>query len=90
MPRNLNDSTAVTMLFMMGSGGESGGGGPFQVHDHFHCFEHVQQQLQVIKTLPDSQPLNLLSVSRLIRVLDEADQCVVICKLQDLDRGGGL
>ncbi len=48
-------------------------------------FEHVK--LQVVKTAPDSQLLNLLSVSRLITVLDEADQCGVVCKLQELDRG---
>ncbi len=39
------------------------------------------------KTAPDSQLLNLLSVSRLVTILDEADQCGVICKLQELDRG---
>ncbi len=31
--------------------------------------------------------VNLLSVSRLVTVLDEADQCGVVCKLQELDRG---
>ncbi len=49
MPRNLNDSTAVTVLFMM-----VGGGGSPDVH----CFERVK--LQVVKTAPDSQLLNLL------------------------------
>ncbi len=34
-----------------------------------------------------SQLLNLLSVSRLVTVLDEADQCGIVCKLQELDRG---
>ncbi len=53
-------------------GGGGGGGGH---HDHFQCFEHVQ--LQVVKTAPDSQLLSLLSVSRLVTVLDEADQCDV-------------
>ncbi len=53
MPRNLNDSTAVTVLFMM-----VGGGGSPDVHDHLHCFERVK--LQVVKTAPDSQLLNLL------------------------------
>ncbi len=38
-------------------------------------------------TAPDSQLLNLLSVSRLVSVLDEADDCSVIRKLQELDRG---
>ncbi len=64
--------------------GESRGVSP-EVHDHLHCFERVQ--LQLVKTAPDSQLLNLLSVSRLVTVLDEADQCGVICKLQELDRG---
>ncbi len=31
-----------------------------------------------------SQLLNLLSVSRLVTALDEADQCGVVCKLQEL------
>ncbi len=56
-----------------------------EVHDHLHCFERVQ--LQVVKTAPDSQLLNLLSLSRLVTVLDEADQCGVVYKLQQLDRG---
>ncbi len=55
-----------------------------EVHDHLHSFERVK--LQVVKTAPDSQLLNLLSVSRLVTVLDEADDCGVICKLQELDR----
>ncbi len=60
VPRNLNDSTVVTELFMMVSGGESRGVSP-EVHDHLHCFERVK--LQVVKTAPDSQLLNLLSVT---------------------------
>ncbi len=80
MPRNLNDSTAVTVLFMMVKGGFSP-----EIHKHLHCFERVQ--LQVVKNAPDSQLLNLLSVSRLITVLDEADQCGVVCKIQEVDRG---
>ncbi len=56
-----------------------------EVHDHLHSFERVK--LQVVKTAPVSQLLNLLSVSRLVTVLDEADQCGVVCKLQELDRG---
>ncbi len=82
VPRNLNDSTVVTVLFMMVSGEQ--GVSP-EVHGHLHCFECVE--LQVVKTAPDSQLLNLLSVSRLVTVLDEADQCGVICKLQELERG---
>ncbi len=56
-----------------------------EVHDHLHCFERVQ--LQVVKTAPDSQLLNLLSVSRLVAILDETDDCSVICELQERDRG---
>ncbi len=55
-----------------------------EVHDHVHYFECVQ--LQVNKSAPDSQLLNLLSVCRLVTVLDETDQCGVVCKLQELDR----
>ncbi len=66
-----------------GEWGESRGVSP-EVHDHLHSFEHLK--LQVVKTAPDSQLLNVLSVSRLVTVLDEADQCGVVCKLQELDR----
>ncbi len=83
LPRNLNDSTAVPVPFMMVSGGEWGVSP--EVHDHLHCFEHVK--LQVVKTAQDSQLLNLLSVSRLVTILNEADQCGVICKFQELDGG---
>ncbi len=61
------------------------GGVSPEVHDHLHSFERVE--LQVVKTAPDGQLLNLLSVSRLVTVLDETDQCGVVCKLQELDRG---
>ncbi len=37
--------------------------------------------------VPDSQLFNLLSVSRLVTVLNKDDKCGVICKLQELDRG---
>ncbi len=36
-------------------------------------------KLQVVKTAPDSQLLNLLFVSRLVTALNEADQCGVVC-----------
>ncbi len=68
---------------MMVIGGLAGGG--VLLGDHLHCFECVK--LQVVKTVPDSQLLNLLSISRLVTVLDEADKCGVVCKLQELDRG---
>ncbi len=67
-----------------GERGESRGVSP-EVHDHLHCFKRVK--LQVVKTAPDSQLLNLLSVKRLVTVLTEADQCGVICKCQELDGG---
>ncbi len=56
-----------------------------EVHGHLHSFECVK--LQVVKTAPDSQLLNLLSVSRLVTILDEADQCGVVCKPRELDSG---
>ncbi len=62
-------------------GGEQGGFSS-EVHDHLHCFERVE--LQVVKTASDSQLLNLLSVSRLVTILNKCD---VVCKLQELDRG---
>ncbi len=70
--------------FRDGEWGERRGVSP-EVHDHLHGFERVQ--LQVVKTAPDSQLLNPLSVSRLVTVLDEANKCGVVCKLQELDRG---
>ncbi len=63
-------------------GGERRGVSP-EVHDNY-CFERVE--LQVVKTAPDRQLFNFLSVSRLVTVLNEADDCGVICKLQELDR----
>ncbi len=38
VPRNWNDSTAVTVLFMM----VSGGGVSPEVHDHLHGFERFK------------------------------------------------
>ncbi len=51
---------------------------------HLHSFEHIQ--LQIVVTEPESQLLNFLSVSRLVAVLHETDDCGVICKLQEFDR----
>ncbi len=87
VPRNLNDSTAVPMLFMMVSGGRVGGVSP-EVHDHLHGFERVK--LQVVETAPDSQLHHLLTVRSFVTVLNEADQCGVICKLQELDGGAWI
>ncbi len=64
--------------------GECRGVSP-EVHDHLYCFERVEHQ--VLKTAPDNQLVNLLSVCRLVTVLIEADKCGVICELQELDRG---
>ncbi len=83
VPRNLNDSTAVTVLFMMVSGGRAWGVSP-EVHDHLHSLERVK--LHIVKTAPDSQLFILLSVSRLATVLKEVNQCGVVCKLQEHDR----
>ncbi len=50
VPRNLNDSTAVTVLSVMVSGGESRGVSP-EVHDHLHCFERVELQGPYLSSL---------------------------------------
>ncbi len=60
-------------------------GVPSEVHDYLHSFECVP--LQVVVTAPDSQLFNLLSVSGLVSIVDEADDGSVICKFQTLDRG---
>ncbi len=63
VPRNLNASTIDTVLYMMVSGRRVGG---------------LLLKLQVVKTAPDSQLFNLLSVGRLVTILNEADECGVI------------
>ncbi len=83
VPRNLNDFTAATVLSMMVSGGSAGG---FLLKSTI-ISTVLSVELQVVKTAPVSQLLNLLSVSRLVSVLDEADDCSVVRKLQELDRG---
>ncbi len=70
----------MTLLLLQGVQGV-----PTEVHYHLHCFERVQ--LQAVITAPDSQLFYLLSVSRLVSVLDEANKCGVIYELQELDRG---
>ncbi len=67
-----------------GEWGESWGVSP---EVHYHLYSFVRVQLQVVVTAPDRQLLNLLSVNRLITILNEADDFSVICKLQELDRG---
>ncbi len=65
LPRNLNDSTAVTVLFIMvHDGGGRAGGFLLKSAVHLHGFE-------VVNTAPDSQ---------LVTILNEADDCGVIYK----------
>ncbi len=64
-----------------GEWGESGGSP--EVHDHLHCFEHVQ--LQFVKT--DSHLFNILSVSRLVTVLNEAISVVSSVNFRSLTEG---
>ncbi len=42
---------------------------------------------RLLRPAQDSQLPNLLSVIRIVTVLNEADQCGVVCKLQELDGG---
>ncbi len=84
VPRNLNDSTAVTVLFIMVSGERAGG---FLLKSTIISTVLRILSSRVVKTAPDSQLLNLLSVSRLVTVLNQGDQCGVVCKLQELDGG---
>ncbi len=58
---NLSDSTVFTELFMMVSGGRAGG---FLLKSTIISTVLSPVELQVVKTTPDSQLLNLLSVSR--------------------------
>ena len=55
-----------------------------EVHCHLHSSECVQ--LQIALTTPEGQLFHLPSVSRLVTVLDEADDSSVVCKLQEFDR----
>ncbi len=52
VPRNLNDSTVVTLLSMMVSGGGSAGGFLLKSTIISTFFDRVK--LQVVKTAPDS------------------------------------
>ncbi len=70
------------VLFMMVSGGRAGG----CLLKSTIISTVLSIKLQAVKTAPDSQLLNLLSVSRLVTVLNEPNQCSVISKLQKLDR----
>ncbi len=54
---------------------------------HYHLYSFVRVQLQVVVTAPDRQLLNLLSVNRLITILNEADDFSVICNFRSLTEG---
>ncbi len=90
VPRNLNDSTAVTVLFKMVSGGRAGG---FLLKSTIisTVLSVLSSRLlrlhQAVPPVCKQYLLNLLSVSRLVTILDESDQCGVVCKLQEIDRG---
>ncbi len=83
MPRNLNDSTAVTVLFMMVSGGRAGG---FLLKSTIisTVLSMLSSRLRLHQT---ANSLTLLSLSGLVTILNETDQCGVVCKLQELDGG---
>ncbi len=83
LPRSLNDCTVVTVLFVMVSGGRAGG---FLLKSTIISTVLSVLSSRLVKTAPDSQLLNLLSVSRLVTALDEGNKCGVVCKLQELDR----
>ncbi len=68
VPRNLNDSTAVTVLFVMVSGGRAGGGGVLL----------KSTIISTVLSVLSSRSLTSCPVSRLVTVLNEADQCGVV------------
>ncbi len=75
VPRNLNDSTAVTVLFMMVRRGST------------TVFLFKSTIISTVLSMFSSRLLWLHQTAWLVAVLDEADKCGVICKLQELDRG---
>ncbi len=83
LTRILNDCTVVTVLFMMVSEGRAGG---FLLKSTIISTVLSMLSSRLLRLHQTSQLLNLLSVSRLVTILNEADQCGVICKLQELDR----
>ncbi len=48
---------------------------------------HWELSSRLLRLHHTASSLTLLSVSRHVTTLDEADQCGVVCKLQELDRG---
>ncbi len=82
VPRNLNDSHCSHSAVMMVSGGEQG------VLQKSMIISTVLSVLssRLLRLHQTASSLTLLSVSRLVTVLDEADQCGVVCKLQEFDR----
>ena len=81
--RNLKFSTVNTGLLRTVSGGKVGGVFS-QVHYHLHSLERVE--LQVDLTVPDHQLIHFLLICRLVTILDETNNCGVVCKLQELHR----
>ncbi len=84
VPRNLNDYSAVTVLFMMVSGGESRG---FLLKSTIISTVLSVLSSRLLRLHQTASSLTSLSVSRLVTVLNEADQCGVVCNLQELDGG---
>lgn len=80
IPRNLNDSTVGTADPLMSRGGREG-----EVHNHLNSLKSIQ--LKVVFAAPGHQLLHLLSVCRIIAIRNETDQCCVVCKLEELNRG---
>jgi len=81
VPRNLNDSTASRVLFMMVSGGSAG---LFLLKSTI-----ISTVLSVFSSrlLTAPEPFNPQSVSRLVTFSDETDDSGVVGKFQELDRG---
>ncbi len=78
--QELKVSTAVTVLSMMVNAESAGG---FILKSII-----ISTVLSRLSSRLSSRLLFiLLSVSRLVTVLDEADECGIICRLQELDRG---
>ncbi len=86
VPRYLNDSTAVTELFMMVSGERAGWGLLLKSTIISMLLSVLRSRLFRLRQTAISLT-SCLSVSRLVTVLNEADQCGDVCKLQELDGG---
>ena len=67
-------------------GGCSGEGVSIKGHCHLHSLKLVQ--LQAALTAPEREPFNLPSICRFVTILDESDDCSVICNLQEFNSWG--